>query len=303
MTDRELLRANFTLRNDTKVPIKITGIVASCSCTTILPEDQSETPFTIPPGGTKPLALTTNLASRFGPQTYVITIASEAGGRALRLLQGQVDVLVDAPLSPFPSSIDAGQLEPGRQAKLRVVLGDTFDANTVGIIMLQSSDPSAVAVESAPIEEVVQKGRGYIVHGRYALSVTINPDDRSSTRREWLTIGLSDGREIKVPIAWSVAIPCEISPRELIIAGAKRGQRIERSVFVRRAANERWTPRILHVPSGVEAALDPFGADQWRLRVSLVVPDASELGDREIVLAAGQADKSISIPLDVRYDQ
>jgi hypothetical protein len=68
-SDREPVRAMFTLPNPSRVPITVTQIVPTCTCTTVRPEGQPEPPFTLAPGESTKIGLTTNPATRYGPQS------------------------------------------------------------------------------------------------------------------------------------------------------------------------------------------------------------------------------------------
>jgi hypothetical protein len=302
MRDGEVLRAEFSIRNDTSIPITVDEIVPHCTCTTILPKGHAEPPFTLSPGEATTFAVTTNLTSRFGPQSYPVSIVSSAAGRELTPVRGRIDVVVDSPLAPYPSFVDGGILEPAQELKRRVVLADTLDSSTVTITSISASDPSSIEVLCAPTDEVVQEGNGYTLRGRYALEVTIKADDRKPLRQELLTIALSDARELRVPVAWSVALPFEVSPRELAITGVEPGQKVQRSVLVRFDGDQQRSVRIAAVSPQIDAKLEQFSEREWRVGVALVAPEPANSAKYQIVLDVRPDGERITIPVVFHYD-
>ena len=248
------------------------------------------------------VGVTTKLTSRYGPQTFMLVIAAQTDDGALRPITGYFDVVVDSPLSAFPPSLDVGKLEPGGRVERRIILGDTLENNPVQVDSITTSNPKALTAAVVPTNEIVTRGKGFRVRGRYALNLEIVADDRDPVRNESILIHISDGREIRVPVIWSVALDYEISPRELVFNELRTGSTTERFLFVRRPKGTSWAPALVQVPSKIKAVLEPHDSDEWRLRVTI---DGTALPSREaveLVLSAGPAAERVAIPIIVRSE-
>jgi hypothetical protein len=231
-------------------------------------------------------------------------IASKADDRELAPLTGRVDVVVDSPLAPSPRGLDLGALNPGQVVTRRATLGDTLDAGDVPIEAIETTCPSMISLESRPTDEVVQEGRGYTVHGRYAIDVKVTADERKPLAHERVTIRLGDGRVLDVPVVWSVVVPLVVEPREIIVADARPGRRVERTLFVRLTSQRETegTPRVVEAPETVETRVEPFGPDQWRIRVRLNVPDRGAPTPGAIVIATAREGTRVAVPLIFQDD-
>lgn len=301
-SDQELLRADFTVRNSSKETVTISGITVSCTCTTVLPAGQREPPFHLAPGAATSIGVVTNLASRFGPQSYGISITSRIGERPLPTVEGRIELVVDSPLLPYPSLVDAGPVIPDTTLTKRVLLGDTLDSNDTRVLAVSTTDACNLAAEVRPIEEVIERGKGYTLKSRFAIDVVIRGDGTDSNRHEVVRLRLSDGRKLQIPVTWSVRQPVVVSPREVLVAGVAPGEWIERDVFVTLADGEASAPRVIEQGDGVEARVETFGTHRWRLRITFAAPAASDEPWSKVVLVTGDSGRAISIPIIVRSE-
>ena len=297
VSDRAPIKVEFHLHNPSTSPIVVTAIKPSCTCTTFTAKGRPDPPFTLDPGEETTIGLATNPATHYGPQSYGLAISSKAGGRDLEPLVARLKVFVDSPLMPFPLNLNAGRLQPGEVAERSLVLGDTLKNSDVRIDAIKTSDPGSVAAAIRPIDEVVSEGDGYQVRGRYSIDLTISADDRKPARHETVTIHLSNDRTLVVPITWSVAVPFEITPRELTIGEVHKGRELDRVVFIRPGTASAEGLRIAESPPWIEAEIEPFGPDQWRLRATISPPEADRDESDQIVLATAREGVTITIPV------
>jgi hypothetical protein len=301
-SDRDLLRAEFTLRNPSKDAITITAITPSCTCTTALPAGQQEPPFELAPGAETTIGLVTNLASRYGPQSYTLSVAASAGDRPLPTVEGRVDVVVDSPLLPHPPRLDVGRVARGKAVTRSVVLADTLESSETRVAVVSTSDETVLSATVRPVDDVLERGRGYRLQGRYAVDVTIEAGGPDARRHELVRIQLDDGRELSLPVSWTVDQAVQVSPRRIFITGVPPRQRVERDVFVTLADERPSAPRVVEAGDGVETRIEPFGPNRWRLRIAFTAPSPGDEPWSNVVLAAGQDGRAAVIPILVRAD-
>lgn len=301
-SDRDLLRADFTLRNPSKNAITITAITPSCTSTTALPAGQREPPFELAPGAETTIGLVTNPASRYGPQSYTLSVASSASGRALPTVEGRVDVVVDSPLLPHPPRLDVGRVAEGTTVTRSVVLADTLESSEARVAEIVTSDETTLSATVRPVDDVLERGQGYRLQGRFAVDVTIQAGGPDARRHELVRIRLDGGRELSLPVSWTVDLAAHVSPRQILITGVPPGQRVERDVFVTLADGGSTAPRVVEAPTGVEARIDPFGPNRWRLRIAFLAPSPGDEPWASVVLATGEHGRAAVIPIRVRAD-
>jgi hypothetical protein len=296
-SDRDLLRADFTLRNPSSETITITDITPSCTCTTTLPAGQRQPPFELAPGEEMKIGLVTNPASRYGPQSYTLLVSSKARGRPLPSVEGRVDVVIDSPLLPYPPRLEVGRVAEGNSVTRSVVLADTLVSNEATIVDVSTSDESALSTTIRPVDDVLERGQGYRLQGRFAVDVTIRADGSAPRRHELVRIRLSDGRLLSVPVSWTVDQAVQITPRQVLITGVPPGQHVERDVFVTLTDEGSTAPRVVATDDRVATRIEPFGPNRWRLRIAFTTPPPRDEPWAKVVLAAGHNERTAVIPI------
>jgi hypothetical protein len=300
--DGEMLRAEFTLRNASKSPVTVRHLLASCTCSTALPKDHRQPPFDLAPGEEVVCTLVTNLKSRLGKQSFELTVKTESAGTPLPPVTGRVELVVDAGLTPFPASLDAGSADPGQAIPGRIVLGDTLPEGDVTVSSVTVSNPDVMEATWHADDSIVQRSADFTIRGRYAVDLTLRPDGSTPTHREFVDVALSDGREIRVPVVFGARIAYEVTPARVVFSDVRPGDRVERTILVRLRRPDANDLRVVGLPTGFHADVEPFGHAQWRVRLSGEVPDPADAAGLELRLSDGASATPFSVPVAFHLD-
>jgi hypothetical protein len=209
-----------------------------------------------------------------------------------------VELVLDSPLSAYPESIDAGILSPNQESVHRIILGDTLDRSDVRIEAIEPSDSVHIAVTQEPSNEVAQEGKGYVVQGRYALTVRLSPDHQQGGQ-ESIRIRLSDGRDLSIPVSWRVQLPFDVTPREILLFGITSSQIVDRSVFVKCNLPVPEQLSLIAAPLGFDAVVERVSDRLSRIRIRSRSPMIDNTETANILLLSEKSQIPISIP--VRY--
>jgi hypothetical protein len=300
--DGEMLRAEFTLKNASKSPVTVRHLLASCSCSTALPRDHRQPPFDLAPGEEVVCTLVTSLKSRLGRQSFELTVETEAAGTPLPPVTGRVELVVDAGLTPFPASLDAGSADPGQAITGRIVLGDTLPEGDVTVSGVTVSNPDLMEATCRADDSIVQRSADFTIRGRYAVDLLLRPDGATPTHREFVDVALSDGTEIRVPVVFGANVEYEVTPARVVFDGVRPDDRVERTILVRLRRPDANDLRVVDLPSCLRADVEPFGQSQYRVRISGVAPDGPDATGLMLRQSDGTSAAPFSVPIVFRVD-
>ncbi len=300
--DGETLQAEFTLKNLSATSVTVRDLLTSCTCSSALPNGQSQPPFDLAPGQEVVCSLVSNLKSRLGRQSFELTVETESDGILLPRATGRVELIVDSGLTPFPASIDAGFAPAGQTITKRIILGDTLKKNDIAVTGVKVSDPSLMEAAYENDASVVQRAVDFTVRGRYAIDLILRPDGSTSVHREVVDILLSDGTEIRVPVVFGAELDHEVTPPRVYFGGVLPVERVERAFLVRLTRADADRLRVVATPSGIKVEIEPFGRSQWRVKLTGVMPDSTAADKRELRLAAGDSSEPILVPIEFQSD-
>jgi hypothetical protein len=282
----EQIEHTFTIRNAGDEPLRISGIRASCGCTT-----PGVTSLRIPPGEQENLPVRIDLKGRKGEQNQrVILSTNDPDHRTLTLRLSGV-------------AIPAITIEP---RTLNLGLVDPEDPQP-GILTLRSTngDPFRVTEVSANQKRVV-------------VSLAPSPDHRSANIQVTPKTGQGDGQftdvvlietdhpEVdneRVLVMWQISTGVTVAPSTVKLVLTDRPQLLNRYLMVRGYPGMEEPLNILSAEwvgqEGVDIDITNAGRFGWRIHLKQFEPALDMHGTRIQIRTNAKGFETLEVPVEV----
>jgi hypothetical protein len=209
----------FVLTNTSKKDVRITGVRASCGCTTPRVEKS-----VLKPDEKGAVIAKINSRSFLGQQGATVTVTFDKPYYAEVQLDVKVFVRTDVVLDPAGATL--GSVDRGTAAEKNVSV--TYAGrNDWRIIEVKSANPhlSGKAVETA-------RGKNKVT---YNLQVRLDENAPPGRIKEYLTLVTNDRQSPHVPVAVDGEVLAElrVSPDAIFFGAVKPGEKVTKQVVVR----------------------------------------------------------------------
>ncbi|HDP35418.1 MAG TPA: DUF1573 domain-containing protein [Candidatus Hydrogenedentes bacterium] len=286
MRDTEKVTHHFVLRNEGTGVLKITNVRASCGCTTTELEKD-----TLEPDEEIKIGAVTNLRGRQGPQTKVVTVATNDPETPTVQLRMVGTVL--ASIAVEPDRINFGEIRDDEPREASVNIKSTVDDVTFTVLSAELTGMDFIEHEIKTVEEgksydLIIRTKGELPPGHHNGRMIIRTDSQERSVI-WLSISLQ------------VVGPLQIMPPVIHIRyNEKPGEVTSQQL---RISPGRITEfEILEVVAPLEditATLTPSGDNVYLLRLENM-PCSDALEDKAIILRTNLEEyPEIEIPFNI----
>ena len=291
------IKRTLDLLNVSGEPVRLLGVESSCSCTLVLAREALTFPHILPPHSKLPVEVRLDTAEKAGKQRYSISAFYADRGAEKREAVAYVEVLVRSALRPYPPVMRFDRAHPRATQSGSVYLADmqtSSDLKIVGVKAVGLADViCSVDPSDAPVSNL-----GVKLSTRYKLEVRFPAPADQPTFTGLVSVELSNGKSINVPIQGSLDQPYHFIPSRLFMTRADDQGVVERTIFCVFATPAAARVEVLGQSEGVEIL--PLPALGNRIPIRVRFHPGALRADLSLKLALGDEKKPVSFEVVVR---